>query len=199
MRHIGDELAEIVRPLDPKPIPTKYQGVEFRSRLEARWAVFMDAIGVRWLYEFEGYQLGGIWYLPDFYLPDLGCWLEIKPEAPDQAASEKAARLATATRKMVYLGYGPPGNRENFGFGSESMIAYFPGEEGENGYEDQHYLFCYCPICKRVGIAFDGRGARVCDSSRCAAAWTGHADKGYTWEEPLFENASRKANGERFW
>ena len=53
-----------------KPIETYYNGYRFRSRLEARWAVFFDALGIKWEYEPEGYELpGGIRYLPDFYLP----------------------------------------------------------------------------------------------------------------------------------
>ena len=52
-----------------KPIQTEYKGYLFRSRLEARWAVFFDACGVDWEYEPEGYDLGnGIHYLPDFLL-----------------------------------------------------------------------------------------------------------------------------------
>lgn len=52
-----------------KVIPTIYKGYRFRSRLEARWAVFFDACGVEWEYEPEGYDLGdGLYYLPDFLL-----------------------------------------------------------------------------------------------------------------------------------
>lgn len=52
-----------------KPIETEYKGYRFRSRLEARWAVFFDACRVDWEYEPEGYDLGdGLWYLPDFLL-----------------------------------------------------------------------------------------------------------------------------------
>ena len=36
------------------PIETIYKGYRFRSRLEARWAVFMDACGADWEYEPEG-------------------------------------------------------------------------------------------------------------------------------------------------
>ena len=50
-----------------KPIETIYKGYRFRSRLEARWAVFLDAIGADWEYEPEGFELeNGIYYLPDF-------------------------------------------------------------------------------------------------------------------------------------
>lgn len=52
-----------------KAIETAYKGYRFRSRLEARWAVFFDACGVRWEYEPEGFALpNGQSYLPDFLL-----------------------------------------------------------------------------------------------------------------------------------
>lgn len=64
-----------------KPIETVYQGYRFRSRLEARWAVFFDAMGVRWEYEKEGYHVPKHgYYLPDFWLPDLLLWYEVKGE-----------------------------------------------------------------------------------------------------------------------
>ena len=50
-----------------KPIETIYNGYKFRSRLEARWAVFFDALGVEYEYEPEGFDLpSGRRYLPDF-------------------------------------------------------------------------------------------------------------------------------------
>ena len=52
-----------------KVIETEYKGYKFRSRLEARWAIFFDACGVHWEYEPEGYVLpDGQYYLPDFLL-----------------------------------------------------------------------------------------------------------------------------------
>lgn len=64
-------------------IETRYRGYRFRSRLEARWAVFFDRVGVKWEYEPQGYDLGdGLGkYLPDFYLPDYKKWVEVKPES----------------------------------------------------------------------------------------------------------------------
>jgi hypothetical protein len=56
-----------------KPIETFYKGYRFRSRAEARWAVFFDACNVEWEYEPEGYDLGnGLGYLPDFLLHNIG-------------------------------------------------------------------------------------------------------------------------------
>jgi hypothetical protein len=52
-------------------IETRYAGCRFRSRLEARWAVFFDYAGIRWEYEPQGYRLSdGTTYLPDFLLTD---------------------------------------------------------------------------------------------------------------------------------
>ena len=56
-----------------KAIETEYEGYKFRSRLEARWAVFFDACGVDWDYEPEGFDLpNGQKYLPDFLLHGAG-------------------------------------------------------------------------------------------------------------------------------
>ena len=49
-----------------QPIETKYKGYRFRSRLEARWAMFYDAIGVQWTYEPQPVRVDGEVYLPDF-------------------------------------------------------------------------------------------------------------------------------------
>ena len=39
-----------------KAIETVYNGYRFRSRLEARWAVFFDAMQIRYEYEPEGFR-----------------------------------------------------------------------------------------------------------------------------------------------
>jgi hypothetical protein len=62
-----------------KAIETVYNGYRFRSRLEARWAVFFDALGVKYEYELQGFDLGGTWYLPDFFIPLWNCYAEVKP------------------------------------------------------------------------------------------------------------------------
>lgn len=59
-------------------IETTYAGVTFRSRLEARWAVFFDEMGIAWLYEPEGYKLPSGWYVPDFLLPSCGTFVEVR-------------------------------------------------------------------------------------------------------------------------
>lgn len=62
-----------------RAIPTVYDGVQFRSRLEADWAKTLDDLAIAWTYEPEGYRLSdGTCYSPDFYLPGPKAWLEVK-------------------------------------------------------------------------------------------------------------------------
>lgn len=104
-----------------KAIETEYNGYKFRSRLEARWAVFLDELKVEYQYEPEGFDLHySGWYLPDFYLPAYQTYLEIKPlpDDPlyhlpgaqffDREAAQKAMELSWATKKWVILAFGEP-------------------------------------------------------------------------------------------
>lgn len=64
-------------------IETRYAGCRFRSRLEARWAVFFNHLDIRWEYEPQGFVIqrpghADTPYLPDFLLPDCGTWVEVK-------------------------------------------------------------------------------------------------------------------------
>ena len=65
-----------------KAIETRAYGCRFRSRLEARWAVFFTAMGLKWEYEPEGFDIDGTFYLPDFrvWTPQgAPIWYEVKP------------------------------------------------------------------------------------------------------------------------
>jgi hypothetical protein len=78
-----------------KAIETQYKGYRFRSRLEARWAVFFDALGVKWEYESEGLNIDGEWYLPDFRLFEpFPCLIEIKPQDKKIVANRPHVYLA---------------------------------------------------------------------------------------------------------
>lgn len=93
-----------------KAIDTLYNGNYFRSRLEARWAVFFDAIGVRWEYEAEGYDLGeGLRYLPDFWFPDHKMYGEVKAtEVLSDTEFSKIKALAIQSGHPVILFDGIP-------------------------------------------------------------------------------------------
>jgi hypothetical protein len=94
---------------DITPIETVYKGYRFRSRLEARWAVFFDALSMRWDYEPEGYTLrDGTRYLPDFFLPDVGMWVEVKPPGASASEISKAKMLMQGTGQPVFITAGQP-------------------------------------------------------------------------------------------
>lgn len=100
-----------------RPIETTYKGYRFRSRLEARWAVVFDAIGIAWEYEKEGFELPSGRYLPDFWIPyrmddrdtDEGAWVEIKPTRPNERETRLLRELHQSTRFAAYALYGSVG------------------------------------------------------------------------------------------
>jgi hypothetical protein len=95
-----------------KVIQTKYKGYHFRSRTEARWAVFFDKLGVKYEYEPEGFELpDGTWYLPDFYLPEFGGggYFEVKPDVDNkQEWVDKLEQVAKLTGKNCFILNGAP-------------------------------------------------------------------------------------------
>ena len=77
-----------------KAIETRYNGYRFRSRLEARWGIFFDTLGVEYLYEHEGFDLGELgYYLPDFYIPKWDCFAEVKPQQFTEEEFNKCLKL----------------------------------------------------------------------------------------------------------
>jgi hypothetical protein len=63
-------------PRDIKAIPTLYKGVQYRSRLEAKWAAFFDLLG--WRFQYEPFDLEG--WIPDFLiLGHESVLVEVKP------------------------------------------------------------------------------------------------------------------------
>ncbi len=136
-----------------KPIETLYRGYRFRSRLEARWAVFFDTARIPWRYEEEGFDLSKVelpndpegeapriipgepetvptgaphWYLPDFYLPRQECWLEVKARHPSRRELQLMSRLVWATGKSGYIFWDlrPP---------KEVLRSTLPEDTGLNG------------------------------------------------------------------
>lgn len=91
-----------------KALQTEYRGIKYRSRTEARWAVFLDELRVPYSYEPEGFDLGGDWYLPDFWLPTPGVWLEVKGTEPTDRERRVAVMLAKASRCPVLIAVGAP-------------------------------------------------------------------------------------------
>jgi hypothetical protein len=186
MKHIGN----VIEGMELKPIKTEYAGHLFRSRLEARWAHFFDLLELRWTYEPEGFELPDGRYLPDFEVilsSGERCYFEVKPDEPSFEERRKAEQLACGSGRRVFITWGPPDNDVE----GEGIECFWLTPGGVS-VQDLGYRFCPCPRCGRIGIAFEGRGARVCgdrcipDSDRCHSG------------DALAE-AARLAKARRYW
>lgn len=204
-----------------KAIETVYNGYKFRSRLEARWAVFFSTLGIKYEYESQGYDLGNrLWYLPDFWLPEHDFWIEIKGTEPTENELLKAAKLAWQARKDVYIFCGQIYNYEI----PNTALWYsgrFHREEGElfeleKAWGDLDQMWCECSICHKFGIEFDGRSDRLPCKECYTCAWnepcqlhpikstagcervSQNKDKGYNAESPQLVKAYLAARQARF-
>ena len=179
-----------------KPIETRYKGYRFRSRLEARWAVFFDALGIEWEYEPEGYDLGDAgWYLPDFWLKNIGLrgqepgiWAEIKPEAPTETEENKLEKLVIGTKTdgVILIG-APQANAQDHLLDGHYQYAYEPQNEGCCWW-DNCMTFMKCYSCGAMKIEFLEGNYMYCH--KCGS----DCDK---WH-PMIEKATIKARSARF-
>ncbi len=94
-----------------RAIETRYKGYRFRSRLEARWAVFFDALGLKWEYEPEGFHTEAGPYLPDFFIhgnAHRGPYLEVKATRPSRTEIDKLLSLCTEKGAYGIIVWGDP-------------------------------------------------------------------------------------------
>lgn len=79
-----------------RSIRTEYRGVLFMSALEACWAKSLDSLRIVWSFEPDGVRLPSRQnYRPDFWLPHLATWLEVK--GPHDQRISKPENLARAS------------------------------------------------------------------------------------------------------
>ena len=92
-----------------KPIETEYRGRKYRSRLEARWAVFFDFLGVNYTYENEGFKLpSGKCYLPDFKIKCYGTRGVCREQYFDLYVEVKGKMTQEDAEKIIeFSGYRP--------------------------------------------------------------------------------------------
>ena len=153
--------------MEIKAIETVYNGYRCRSRLEARWAVFFDAAGIKYEYEPEGFVLeDGTRYLPDFFLPNIrgGIYVEVKGRMTEY--DQHKIDLFSKQYPILVLGEIPSEEEVKYkDYAEDGFEFYFPCVDFDgtkyDGF-DSPYLFCVCPACGKIGLEFDGRGWRVC-------------------------------------
>lgn len=176
-----------------KAIETRYKGYRFRSRLEARWAVFFDTLGVVWDYEREGFDLGEHgYYLPDFWLPRYETWWEVKPDRCGAESMAKIIALHETSVQSVIVSFGKPVDGQPFHgtrFGGYSdlwscevplsayptlnsrltnFLALHSGEDSQS--ESQWGRLLGCPTCGFEYVHFGSPEEITCDDY---SAWSG--------------------------
>lgn len=171
-------------------IETQYAGCRFRSRAEARWAVFFDALKVPWEYEPQGFELPSGRYLPDFWLPTIESWYEVKGATPTSSEMDKAGELADLSGHRVLVAYGAiPHDTDCCGYDFQSH-PFGTGARGIRVPEDFDYAWCACPQCGKFGVEYEARGGRICRHDR--------DDKGYTGDDRRILAAYKLARSARF-
>lgn len=186
--------------------------------------MFFDALGIRYEYEPEGFELSdGTRYLPDFYLPEIngGTYVEVKGQMSEKDYRKVKAFWKEGDRPLYVLG-GLPTQAELdrgdiYGYVDKYPDCFGYGIESYGW--DWPYLFCVCPACGKVGLEFDGRGWRVCgdhaDIDLAAETYRDKDgitrrfkhpevkgwrsdDKGYSWNQSKLVSAYNIARQARF-
>lgn len=147
-----------------KAIETIYNGYRFKSKLEAKWAVFFETLGMRYEYEPEAFAFRDGWYTPDFYIPEMylycsnveGVYIEVKPigiECP----SDYWRKISLAMRgKNLVLFAGEP---------YDFAIPHWQSDG--RGYRvnpefDSHQTLAYCGECHALGVEYLELARRCC-------------------------------------
>lgn len=147
------------------PIETVYNGYRFRSRTEARWAVFFDTLEIPYQYEVEGFELDGCGrYLPDFYLSPIGfdpdepgyyrdgCWVEVKGSSPSQEDIAKVRALCAARQQFGFILVGNPGRSKVIYVPEKGDVEHF-SEEGVDAITP-HFLWLVCGFICRSNLTW---------------------------------------------
>jgi hypothetical protein len=113
--------------------------------MEARWAVFFDWMHQPWLYEPQRFEFeDDSSYLPDFWLPGVRSWFEVKPSF-QLGEGRPQRQLAVEFATSVYIGVGNPAWPYDH---PEGQILRFAPNGG--AYVGFHWTTC--ARCGRVAI-----------------------------------------------
>jgi len=136
-------------------IETSYRGYTFRSRLEARWAVFFDSMGISFSYENHPVHTSLGAYLPDFLLAlpnGTRVIVEVKPLG--MWGGPEIRKVEEASEQIAHEGVVSNGDPLDF-------LEWMRGGDGYAACDNAPYLFCVCPRCGAPGFEFEGRSHRI--------------------------------------
>jgi hypothetical protein len=145
---------------DIRAIPTDFDGWSFRSKLEARFALFFKLLHLTYQYEPEPFELRTksaiVRYTPDFYLPTLQSWVEIKGTKPSETEDEKANLLALASNQPVYVFFEDCWRPDDlWASGSDGAYGYLVKQTkyGKDVFWEPKCCFVQCPKCLKIQLA----------------------------------------------
>lgn len=141
-------------------IPTKYEGIEFRSRLEAKWAAFFTRIGWEWTYE----PFDGNGYIPDFLIHGPNPLLvEVKPAATWDEYHQPIEKLESGVagiweHDLLVVGTdpivpSPVHRREQY-----LPVVGLLGEHNPDGWAWDTGVWLRCLACQTLGIYHQSMG-----------------------------------------
>jgi hypothetical protein len=155
-------------------IATAYRNFEFRSRLEAKWAVFFDLCGWKWSY--EPIDCNG--WIPDFAIGHRPTLVEVKPFWHLEDFAEARAKIVASGygRDVLLLGCDPTWRNDQNGIGAPpigwldqtcSLCEYYnehPHFDGADIHKDER-MRIYGGRCPRQ-IQEIHFGTNILDASR---------------------------------
>jgi hypothetical protein len=139
----------------PRSKRTLYREVLYRSRIEARWAVFYDTLGIKHKYEPMWAEVdsrrGYVNYKPDFEITvphdNYTYYVEIKDDSPTQEAITKACGWARDLGDVIiFFDLKPPKSD------TESAWLFEWSDLDDQVHRHTNMWWCECPKCGYLGI-----------------------------------------------
>lgn len=149
-------------------VKTIYKDILFRATLEATWAAFFDYLNIKWEYEpfySDVDYFGGLTdYKIDFFLEEIGVYVEVKPFPWSKLSSshiEKARGWAKEFGDVLFL-IGPPSIPKEAS-DKHHLLIYSP--ELKRTFHQDQVRWCRCPRCGKVDLSPEGGIPSDCRST----------------------------------
>lgn len=135
-----------------KAIPTEYDGVKYKSRLEARWAMYFNLLQIYAEYEPFTIRNNGEEYVPDFHSVAVSetkrTIIEIKPKIPNSNYLDRLVRIHDPSKSDIIIFCGPPNNYHGLRIHNK-RVRGVPSGVSALSQNHGHFL----KICKTCGLA----------------------------------------------
>lgn len=135
-----------------RAIETEFDGVMYRSRLEAQTALFLKKLHLKYLYEPHVIDLGdGVNYVPDFYLPDIDTYIEVKGGHNERL--DKWEKFVELREKELIEKHG-----DAFSFNGRNILIK------ETGIDNKNINIIFCSSCEKKSFLDFVNDLYICPS-----------------------------------